>query len=529
MFACVVLAALGAMLAPPWLAWREAQRQAYTAEAEWGLGYARAMQRRLDEAEQQSLDGIARLSRLGAEPCSGAARALMRDIDLSSTYIKVIGHVRDGVLQCSSMGEWPFPLGKLTFRESSGTLIYSHVPVDGKSPSALMAIEREGFAALFDTKLPLDVGGAMAGMSLSALHLERRPEEPVHIGKGYIKRAWLTRLGNRSEVTFIDGPYLVAVARSAKFPSAGVAAVPLSYVETRRNALALRLVPAGVVAGVAMAAALLLLARRQTSLANALRKALRNDEFFLLYQPVVELQSGRWIGVEALLRWRRSTGELIGPDLFIPLAEQTGMITRVTERVLQLVEHDTRDFLAIHPDFHVALNLSAPDLHSDAIVSQLDATLARGGARASNLIVEITERGILDIEAARKVIGALRARGIGVAIDDFGTGYAGLSYLESLQVDFLKIDRSFIEAIGTSAPTNQVVGHIIAMASAMGLVMVAEGVETPAQADYLRTHGVQLAQGWLYGQPQRFEDIAAAFAISRWKDPAHSAGANMQG
>jgi sensor c-di-GMP phosphodiesterase-like protein len=207
----------------------------------------------------------------------------------------------------------------------------------------------------------------------------------------------------------------------------------------------------------------------------------------------------------------RSTGELIGPDLFIPLAEQTGVITRLTERVFTLVERDTRHFLSMHPDFHVAVNLSAMDLHSDAILGVIDALLARGSAKASNLVVEITERGMLDVEAARPIVEALRARGIVIAIDDFGTGYAGLSYLGSLSVDVLKIDRSFIEAIGTAAPTNEVVDHIITMASAMGLTMVAEGVETTAQADYLHARGVQLTQGWLYGKPQRFEEVAAGF------------------
>jgi sensor c-di-GMP phosphodiesterase-like protein len=213
-----------------------------------------------------------------------------------------------------------------------------------------------------------------------------------------------------------------------------------------------------------------------------------------------------------LLRWRRATGELIGPDLFIPLAEQTGTITQLTARVVELVEQDTRHFLVAHPDFHVALNLATVDVQSTAIVDQVDAMLARGGARPSNLIVEITERGTLDVGAALSVIGALRERGIRVAIDDFGTGYAGLSYLESLQVDFLKIDRSFIEAIGTGAPTNEVVCHIIAMATAMGLTMVAEGVETEAQADYLRARGVQFAQGWLFGKPRPFQDIVAVLA-----------------
>jgi sensor c-di-GMP phosphodiesterase-like protein len=514
LFACTLLAAALALLAPPWLAWREAGQQAYLADAEWGLDYGRGMLRRLDDTVKQSLDGITLLSRFRDDPCSADARALMARIVLASASIKAIGYVRDGVLQCSSVGTQPIALGKHTLAAKSGLLIYSDVPVGEDKASPLIAIERDHFAVLFDSDLPLDAGSAMPGMSLAVLHLERRPDEPISMATGFVKREWAARLGDRQEVTFTDGQYLVTVVRSAKTPSAGIAALPLSHVWARRDAIALRLVPAGLLVGVALATAVLLLARQKTSLATALRKAVRNDEFFMLYQPVVELRSGRLIGVEALLRWRRSSGELIGPDLFIPLAEQTGAVTRLTERVLQLVEKDTRHFLATHPDFHVALNLSAKDLHSNAIVGMFDAMLARGSAKASNLIVEITERGILDLEAARTVIDALRARGIAVAIDDFGTGYAGLSYLESLQVDLLKIDRSFIEAINTGAPTNEVVSHIIAMASAMGLRMVAEGVETTAQADYLRARGVQFTQGWLFGKPQRFEEVAAAYVAA---------------
>lgn len=529
LFTGLLLAALAAVMVPPWFAWREARVQAYAAEAGLTLDYARAMLRWEQSLTRQALAGIAELSRSGLEPCSAEGRALMQRIDLTSTFIKAIGHVRGGVLQCSSMHDEPFPLGKHLLRTSDGLAIYSNVPVGGVSPSPLMALERDGFAVLFHSDLQSDASSGIAGLSQALLHLERRPEEPVAMARGFIDRAWVRRLGDRSEVTFIDGQYLVAVVRSSAFPSAGVAALPLSRLQARRDALASRLVPAGVITGSVLAAALLLLARRRTSLTTSLQKALSNDEFFLLYQPVVDLRSGQWIGAEALVRWRRATGELIGPDLFIPLAEQTGMITRLTGRILELVERDTRHFLAAHPGFHVAVNLSASDLHSDAIVRQFDAMLARGGIQASNLVVEITERGILDIQAARPVIGALRARGFVIAIDDFGTGYAGLSYLEALHVDFLKIDRSFVEAIGTGAPTKQVVDHIIAMAKGMRLRMVAEGIETQAQADYLRARGVEFAQGWLFGKPQPFADIAAALASAPSAVARQPGSATMQG
>jgi len=278
-------------------------------------------------------------------------------------------------------------------------------------------------------------------------------------------------------------------------------------------------VPAAALIGLLLAATVLALARQQGSIAAELRRALRRNEFYLRYQPIIELASGRCVGVEALLRWRRATGEQIGPDLFIPVAEQSGIITRLTERVLELVEADAGAYLAAHPDFHVAINLSSADLQSTAIVDLVEGFLRRSGASPSNLIVEITERGFLDMDNALRVIGALRTRGIEVAIDDFGTGYSSLSYLEAMELDFLKIDRSFIDTIGTGAPTSQVVRHIIPMARTLGLRMIAEGVESEAQASFLREHAVQYAQGWLFGRPMAFAEAVKPGA----QQPGHSA------
>jgi sensor c-di-GMP phosphodiesterase-like protein len=256
-----------------------------------------------------------------------------------------------------------------------------------------------------------------------------------------------------------------------------------------------------------MAGLLLLAWRSQMSIDTALRQGLRRDEFYLLYQPIVDLASGAMVGAEALLRWRRPTGEEVSPDLFIPVAERSGLIHELTDRVMHLVARDTAGYLARHPHFHIAINLSAGDMQSTAIVGKLERLIEHCGAQPSNFILEITERSFLDLDAARPVLQELRARAIEVAIDDFGTGYSSLSYLESLDIDYLKIDRSFIEAIGTGAPTSQVVGHIIEMARTMRLRMIAEGIESVAQAEFLRSRHVQFAQGWSFGKPMPFADV----------------------
>jgi sensor c-di-GMP phosphodiesterase-like protein len=505
-FGLTLILALAALVLPPWLAMREARRQAFDAEAALTMGYARDALHRSDAAGNQAQAGIATLARSGLPPCSDGERELMRQIDLTSTYLQAIGYVRNGVVVCSSMNGGPVPLGPRTFRTDKGVDFYLDVPIRTTYGHPLIALALDGFAVLIHRDLPLDVWTSEPEVSLAVVQIAMGR---TVLQRGHLDPAWIAHLGNQSRVTFSDGRHLVTIVRSQHFQAAAIAATPIAHLEQRYQTSAVRLVPAGLVAGLAAAAAVLLFARRQMSLVAALRAGLRRRQFFLEYQPLFDLRSGACVGAEALLRWRDSTGVLVPPDVFIPAAEAAGLIGKLTERVLDLVCEDTKHFLPQHPDFHIAINLSAADLRSTAIVGQLDRLMARSGALPSNLIVEITERAFIHKEPAREVIAALHARGIEVAVDDFGTGYSSLSSLESLDLDFLKIDRSFIESIGTGAPTNQVVGHIIDMAHNLHLRMIAEGVENEEQAAFLRLRGIDQGQGWLFGRPGPFEQAAS--------------------
>ena len=498
-----ILATLAVLALPPWLAYLEARRQAYDDEAGQALAYARDVLHRSDETARQVVRGIAELAGSGAAPCSPGQLGLMRRIALGSSHIQAIGHVAGGVMDCSSLGTTEVPLGAESFRTAAGVTLHTNVPTGQSGRSPVLAVERGGYAVLVHRELPVDTSTATPDVALGVLHIGRRQ---VAVSRGDIDPAWLARLDGR-EVTFVDKGRLVAMARSRIDSLAAAAAVPMAQVDRRTLHIAARLVPASLLASLACAGALLLFVRRRMSIETALATGLKRGEFFVLYQPIVNLQSGAWVGVEALLRWRRD-GRVVGPDLFIPAAEQSGQIVKLTERMLCLVTEDAGAFLAANPDFHVAVNLSAADIQSPALVGRLGTMLAQCGARPSNLIVEITERGFLHLESARGVVAALRERSIGVAIDDFGTGYSSLSYLQSLELDFLKIDRAFVEAIGTGAPTSGVVGLIIDMARTMRLTMIAEGIENPIQAAYLRERGVEFAQGWLFGKPMPFPDVA---------------------
>lgn len=267
------------------------------------------------------------------------------------------------------------------------------------------------------------------------------------------------------------------------------------------------LVPIGLLAGILFAAAIFYLAKIQISMPSLIKAALRNNELFMLYQPVVNLQTGECVGAEALIRWRRSSGEMIAPDIFIKVAEETGQIQRITKRVIHLVGKDVGDIFKRHPHFHLAINIAAADLHSDHTIGLLQNLIIETGAGSHNLIIETTERCFMLTDIAREMIAKVRKLGIEVAIDDFGTGYSSLSYLETLDIDYLKIDKSFIDKIGTDALTSSVVLHIIAMAKQLNIKMVAEGVESEIQAQFLRDQGVQYAQGWLYGKPMQFDEF----------------------
>ncbi|MEP6161890.1 MAG: EAL domain-containing protein [Halieaceae bacterium] len=241
--------------------------------------------------------------------------------------------------------------------------------------------------------------------------------------------------------------------------------------------------------------------RHRASLSTELREALATGRIQAHYQPVIELSSGRCVGAEALARWVREDGDMIRPDIFIPLAEQSGLVPDITLAVLQATLRDLGDLLRDHSDLAININLAPEDL-SDYGFSRKLADQIRGARVApGNIKLEITERAMVNTDQSRKIISDFRKLGHQIAVDDFGTGYSSLAYLESFELDTLKIDKSFVDAIGTDAVTNHVIGHVIEMAQSLRLDTVAEGIESPHQADWLIEQGVEYGQGFLYSKP----------------------------
>ena len=247
-----------------------------------------------------------------------------------------------------------------------------------------------------------------------------------------------------------------------------------------------------------------------------LRRAIERREIYLDYQPQVEIDSGRLIGVEALLRWNSPELGQVAPASFIPLAEDTGFIGQLGQWVLrdacrQMVAWEAHG-LAVPK---IAVNLSVRQFERGGMAAIVDAVLRETGLAPARLQLEVTESVIMNTDDALQYVNDLHAIGVALAIDDFGTGYSSLAYLKQLPVQTLKIDRSFIKDIPQDPDDEAIAIAIIQLGKSMGLSVIAEGVEREDQADFLLRHGCNRAQGYLYGKP-----VSGDAILARWGSAA---------
>ena len=502
-------------------AWRES----FDEQIEHVALIAKDVLRRSDESTDQVFGIFDALEAAHAsEPCSDQNIRLMAKLALESEQVQAVGYVKNNTLLCSSYGHHNTPLGPPSYDTPYGTEVRNSLefPVSREKKFLAVTHKATGYTVAIHPHLPLDVFVSEPDVSLGVFSFASRK---LIIGRGIFKPHWMERLGDAQQARFSDGENLVVIRRSAKYLYAAFASVPAASVDQGLRRAALVLVPVGVLAGAVLALAVLFVARQQLALPAVLKVALRRNEFFLNYQPIVDLRTGKWVGAEALIRWRRPNGEMVRPDLFIAVAEDTGLIQRITERVMAIVRSDAHGLFERYPDFHIGINLSAADLQTRERIESLRGLVVETGARHGNLMVEATERGFIKVDVAKEIVHEIRAMGVQIAIDDFGTGYSSLSYLEAFELDYLKIDKSFVDTLGKGAATSQVVLHIIEMAKSLKLQMIAEGVETEAQAQFLRDCGVQFAQGWLYAKAMPFAQLVAslAAAMERSASPVSSA------
>ncbi len=290
---------------------------------------------------------------------------------------------------------------------------------------------------------------------------------------------------------------------------------PRTSVPLKMNGMLWLLIPASLVLASCIGWLVLQLIYQHRSMSSELQGALRRGELQVLYQPIFELNSRRCVGAEALVRWRRPDGSLTSPDLFIPLAENTGQIRPITDFVLQRALEQLGQLLRSNQHLYISVNLAACDVMEPRIGGVAARLLAIHHVPARQIAFEVTERGLIDVVVARDNLQALRAVGHPVLIDDFGTGYSSLAYLQTLPVDCLKIDKAFVDALGHDAASSGVAPHIIRMAHALQLRVIAEGIEHEDQAQLLNSEGVNYGQGWLFAHPLSARQFAELITRGR--------------
>ena len=255
-------------------------------------------------------------------------------------------------------------------------------------------------------------------------------------------------------------------------------------------------------------------ARRALATENALRHALQRQEFELLYQPQIDLDSGDILAVEALIRWHRPGAGLVAPDEFIPVAEERGLIGAIGDWVLDAALRQVVAWNAAGlPPFALAINLSATQFHQPAFADRLIEVLRASGIAPERIKLEITEGIIVkDANATIDILRSLHAFGVQLAIDDFGTGYSSLSYLRRFPINEIKVDKSFVHDMLDDRGSAGIVGGIIGLAESLDLLVVAEGVETTEQLASLRRLKCRAAQGYLFARPLTAQDLETFIA-----------------
>ncbi len=249
-------------------------------------------------------------------------------------------------------------------------------------------------------------------------------------------------------------------------------------------------------------------AHERMVLEAGLRQAMQRDEMYLVYQPKIDLESRQVIGAEALLRWNHPKLGLVAPARFIPVAEESGMVSEIGEWVLRTACAQIRTCQGMDLFPQIAVNVSAHQFHQYDLSKLVSTVIREEQIAPESLEIEMTESAVMhDAESSVVTLERLKQLGVGIAIDDFGTGYSSLSYLKRLPLDILKIDRSFVRDISHDANDAAIVRAIITLARSLGMKVTAEGVEDEAQLQFLNAYGCEYAQGYLFGEPMACDDF----------------------
>jgi sensor c-di-GMP phosphodiesterase-like protein len=438
--------------------------------------------------------------------CSDAEIGYFRSLVYHAQNLRDAGRMRDGQIECSALfgrADLPQTQFRPNVTRQDGTRFYRDLP-PYLSPNLSIYIMQQGDSYVvedpsFQDRLEHINGNSETTMVDAASQKRGRASGlPLSIPGAITDRDIEDRVGDILYVTRCSQRNSVCTTVYASYSGA-----------LRSDSSRLILYAAqGGLCGAFLVLALALIQQRNRSMAQQLLRAIRRDKVQLVYQPIVEPASGRFVGAEALARWTDEDGFAINPEVFVRIAEERGFVGELTAQVIRRALREFKATLRAQPAFRLSVNVTAADLSDSEFLPALEQALKDSGVAAKSLTIEVTESSTARKEIAIHTIRQLRQCGHCVQIDDFGTGYSSLSYLHDLSVDGIKIDKSFTQAIGTKAIIGEILPQILTMAETLDLMVTVEGIETAEQADYFAGLARPvLGQGWLFGRPVPAEEF----------------------
>ncbi|HUB30137.1 MAG TPA: EAL domain-containing protein [Terracidiphilus sp.] len=457
----------------------------------------------INEGQHSTVEARKVLAEMNASPypaCSDAEIAYFRKLIYESQYLKASGRMRDGAIECSTY------LGRAAqsnarykpdFAQRDGTFMYRNLAPFRMGDETVISIR---LGSSFIVYNPYNMKPLISNITpFIVTDLDAPTRQAGQLLGQPLKQegAFLVKPGQ-----YRVGPMLYGTYCSPDGMVCAAAYLPLAQAMQNNRIELIGFTAVGSLTGLLLGLFCVIVHRRKQGFEHQLLRAIRRDALTVVYQPIVDLESGKIVEAEALCRWTNEDNLVVSPDDFVKVAEKRGFVGEITKLVVRHVLRDFGTVLRERPGFRVNVNIAAADLADPNFVPMLEKMLAEANVAATSLGVEITESYTARQQVAKETILQLRKRGHVVHIDDFGTGYSSLAYLHDLSVDAVKIDKAFTRAIGTDAVTVSILPQILTMAATLGLRVIVEGIETPQQARYFAQAKQQVyAQGWLFGHP----------------------------
>jgi sensor c-di-GMP phosphodiesterase-like protein len=458
----------------------------------------------LSEARiERAASALDELAARGVDSCRVTHVDALRQMTFAATPVKELSIIAaDGRTLCTDVGNQP-----------DQRKVLSSEPLSAGSRNLLELVRLGGHSERWlRIRRPGDTGNGIAALIPASLFVPQvsttgtplRFEARMLTAGGAViaETGDATRRQGTSD-PHPGGDVIVSELASSRYGlKATVSASHRELAANQGDLRALGAIASGLLAIAILALSLLLPKRDRDNPIEEIERALKAGEFVPYFQPIVDIRSGRLRGAEVLIRWRKPDGTIIPPASFIPLCESSGLIIDVTRALMRRVCQEAGAVLGARPHLKIGFNLTARHFADEEIVEDVRKIFTKSRLKLTQLVLEVTERQpIENLTETRRVIAALQGLGVKVAIDDVGTGHSGLSYMLKLGVDIIKIDKMFIDSLGTDHNSNTIIETLIDLAQNMRMDVIAEGVESFEQVLHLRDIGIRAAQGFVFSPP----------------------------